>query len=403
MVSSVSMPCHRAEGFCFARLGGDMGLRAVVIGTGWAAEGHAQALQAADTEVVAICGRTPERARALAARLDIDGVRLDWRNALSELKPDIVAIATPGGPHREMAVAAAQEDCHIFCDKPMGVNAADARAMLSAVLKARVKHAYGATSCLEPAFSFLRTLVGEGAVGALTGIDVQSHMGLSNLLPYSWFHQLSQGGGMLNQIFTHGLAQVLFVTDGRPREVVGEARCLVPRAPVGPTIHDFRQWFTPVSHVNAETVWREADADTEYSVMMRLALSSGESVTSRFYGSLNALSPDSGRFALYGSKGTLVMTGTGYAKVIHHRDVTREGWHQLSIPPVDEPGWLATDSNEQRNWKAAVRRFVADIRGQATSFYPTFEDGCEASEIIEIVRNGAGWTPVPARSNQHLA
>jgi predicted dehydrogenase len=271
--------------------------------------------------------------------------------------------------------------------------------MLHAVRKAKVKHAYGATSCLEPAFSFLRTLLADDAIGALTGIDVQSHMGLSRLLPFSWFHRLSQGGGMLNQIFTHSLAQVLFVTEGRPREVVGEARCLVPQAPAGPAIHDFRQWFTPVSDVNGDTVWREADADTEYSVMMRLALPSGEPVTARIYGSLTSLNSDSGRFALYGTKGTLVMTGWSDDKVVQHRDVAREEWRQMSIPAVDESGWLATDNKEQRNWNAVVRRFVADIRGEATSFYPTFEDGCEASEIIDIVRGGAGWTPVPARSH----
>jgi predicted dehydrogenase len=168
-------------------------------------------------------------------------------------------------------------------------------------------------------------------------------------------------------------------------------------------IHDFRQWFTPVSDVNGDTVWREADADTEYSVMMRLALPSGEPVAARIYGSLTSLNPDSGRFALYGTKGTLVMTGWGDDKVVQHRDVAREEWRQLSIPAVDESGWLATDNNEQRNWNAVVRRFVADIRGEATSFYPTFEDGCEASEIIDIIRGGAGWTPVPARSDQPSA
>jgi predicted dehydrogenase len=204
---------------------------------------------------------------------------------------------------------------------------------------------------------------------------------------------------MLNQIFTHVLAQVLFVTQGRPLEVVGEARCLVPRAPVGATIHDFRQWFTPVSDVNENTVWREADADTEYSVMMRLSLPSGEPVTARVYGSLTSLNPESGQFALYGTKGTLVMTGWGGDKVIHHRETSGDDWRQLSIPAGDEPGWLATDSNEQRNWKAVVRRFVADIRGEPTSFYPTFVDGCEASEIIDIVRGRAGWSPVPERSN----
>ena len=130
-----------------------------MIGTGWAGEGHAQALQAADVEVVALCGRREDVAQALAKRLGITTISLDWRRALSELKPDIVAIATPGVSHREMAQVAAEKGCHIFCDKPMGVDAADARAMLAAVRKAGVKHAYGATSCLEPVFSFVRDLI----------------------------------------------------------------------------------------------------------------------------------------------------------------------------------------------------------------------------------------------------
>jgi predicted dehydrogenase len=269
-----------------------MPLRAVVIGTGWAGEGHTQALRAAGVDVVAICGRRAEVAQAVASRLKIPEVQLDWRNALSELKPDIVAIATPGGPHREMTEAAALEGCYIFCDKPMGVNAVDARAMLAAVKKAEVKHAYGATSCLEPVFDALRAQISGGAIGTLTGLDVQVHMGLSTLLPYSWFHELSQGGGMLNQIFTHALAQVLFVTGGRPQAVVGEARCLVPRAPAGQTIHDFREWFTPVPDIDNRTVWRAADADTEYSSLVRLSLPDGATPTARFFGSLNAHSAD---------------------------------------------------------------------------------------------------------------
>ena len=375
-----------------------MGLRAIVIGTGWAGEGHTQAMQAADVQVMAICGRRMEIAKALAGRVGVGEVRLDWRSALAEFKPDIVAIATPGGLHREMTEAAVAEGCHIFCDKPMGVNAADARAMLAAVRKAGVKHAYGATGCLEPVFSTVRVLVADGAIGALTGVDVQVRMGLSAHLPHSWFHQLSQGGGMLNQIFTHSLAQVLFVTAGRPQDVAGEARCLIASAPVAQAIHDFREWFTPVAAINERTVWRAADADTEYSAMVRLSLPDEGSITARFFGSLNAHSPEGGRFELYGTKGTLLITGSGDAKTILHRDVNRDGWHQITVPPVSEPWWLSTDSNEQHNWKALVQRFTADIRGLPHAFYPTFHTGCEAAEIIDIIRAGAGWTTVPAQS-----
>lgn len=375
-----------------------MALRAIVIGTGWAAEGHAQALCAAGVAVAAICGRSQDRAEALAARLGISLVRLNWRSALSELKPDIVAIATPGAAHREMAEAAAQEGCHVFSEKPMGVDAADARAMLAAVRRAGVKHAYGATGCLEPVFLQARQLIADGTVGTLIGVDVQTHMGQSPLLPFSWFHELGQGGGMLNQIFTHVLAQVLYVTQGRPSEVAGEARCRVARAPVGPEIHDFRQWFTPVARVDDQTDWREADADTEYSVLMRISPPTGDAITARIYGSLNSHDPQGGQFLLHGTSGTLAIKGSGNGKEIHIQQSEGRDWHPVA-PAALVPGWVASASNEQNNWNTAFRNFVADVRGEEHSFYPTFEDGCQASEIIDIIRAGAGWTQIQPRSS----
>jgi hypothetical protein len=83
-----------------------MTLRAIVIGTGWAGEGHTIALRAVGVDVIAICGRTPEPARARAAQLGIDDVRLDWQQAITDLHPDLVSIATTAAPHREMVVTA---------------------------------------------------------------------------------------------------------------------------------------------------------------------------------------------------------------------------------------------------------------------------------------------------------
>ena len=130
-----------------------MTLRAVVIGTGWAGEGHTLALRAAGVNVVALCGRSPEPANAMAQTMGIEDVRFDWRQAIEELRPDIVSIATPAAPHQGMVEFAAQQGCHILCEKPLGVNATEARAMLAAVEQAGIKHAYASTS----RYSSLRT------------------------------------------------------------------------------------------------------------------------------------------------------------------------------------------------------------------------------------------------------
>ena len=138
-----------------------MGLRAVVIGTGEAGEGHTIALRKSGVEVVAMCGRTPEPARAMATKLEIEDVRFDWQQALNEIRPDIVSLATPGRPHQEMAETAASLDCHIFCDKPLALSASSARSMLRTVKKAGIKHAYGTSSRYTPAMRHAMALISD--------------------------------------------------------------------------------------------------------------------------------------------------------------------------------------------------------------------------------------------------
>jgi predicted dehydrogenase len=159
-----------------------------------AGEGHTLALRTAGVNVVALCGRSPEPAKAMAQKLGIEDVRFDWHQALQELRPDIVSIATPAAPHQEMAEFAAQEGCHILCDKPLGINAAEARVMLAAVEQAGVKHAYGSTSRYSPACLYAHQLINDGLIGSVHEIESMGHSTLPPLLPYSWLHSLELGG-----------------------------------------------------------------------------------------------------------------------------------------------------------------------------------------------------------------
>jgi predicted dehydrogenase len=359
---------------------------AVVIGSGWAGEGHSIALQRAGVTVVALCGRTQGSVEALAARLQIPATRLDWAAALREFHPDIVSIATPAAPHREMAEAAAFLGCHVFCDKPLALSAADARSMLLAVEQAGVKHAGAASSGVSSAIERARAIVDSGAIGSLTGVDSDIPFGLSRPLVHSWFHELKLGGGMLNQIFTHALAQVLRVTGGTPVQVLGEAHCNIRRAPIGPAIHDFRDTFSIVPEVDETDPgrWRPADADTDYSAMVHLLMPAGKVVTARFHGSLASKSPDEEHLIFYGKNGTLAITGRAEKQLaMYHSGIDK--WEHLPPSGADDV---------QSNWDELARRFVDDIQGKAYSFYPTFKDGWIAAQLIDAIRAGNSWTPI---------
>jgi predicted dehydrogenase len=94
-------------------------LSVLVLGSGFAGEGHVDAFRRAGAEVVGMVSRTQEVVEAVAAKLGIPYAGTDWEQALRDCKPDIVSIATPGGAHYEAVMAALDVGCHVYCDKPM--------------------------------------------------------------------------------------------------------------------------------------------------------------------------------------------------------------------------------------------------------------------------------------------
>lgn len=374
-----------------------MTLRAVVIGTGWAGEGHTIALRASGVEVVAMCGRTPEPAKAMASKLGIQDVRYDWSQALAELKPDIVAIATTAAPHYEMALTAAELGCHIICDKPLGLNPTESQAMLLAVERAGIKHAYGATGHYGPAIAHIQTLLSDGLVGTVREIEAISYSYISvvPLMPYNWFHRLEQGGGLLYNGFTHALARLLRITGGQVQSVAGQARRLIERAPVGPRIHDFRDAFGPgIDPVQAERgEWCEVDADFGYTAMLKLQLPGGQIANALFQSSLCAKSLWPEHIAVYGSKGTLHLNRSDES--IQFFNPESNTWTEMAIPQAILASVPQIENRVQRDWNQLFQDFVADVRGEGYGGYPTFRDGWIASEVIEIIRSGQGWQSVP--------
>ena len=88
-------------------------LKAVVVGAGWAGEGHTKALQHCGVEVVAICARRQEIVGKVASNLGIAIASTDWRQTLMEVKPDIVALATPAILRTPVIELAVQLGAHL--------------------------------------------------------------------------------------------------------------------------------------------------------------------------------------------------------------------------------------------------------------------------------------------------
>ena len=107
-----------------------------IVGLGFG-RAHIPAFQANGCEVVAVCQRDEGAARKIADRYGVPQVFARWEEMLEKARPDIVVIAAPPALHKTIALAAFERGAHVLCEKPLAMDAEEARAMIDAASRAR--------------------------------------------------------------------------------------------------------------------------------------------------------------------------------------------------------------------------------------------------------------------------
>ena len=115
----------------------------------------------------ALCGRNEAGVKRAAETFGWDDYETDWRALIARPDIDIIDIGAPGNMHAEIAVAAAQAGKHVFCEKPLGNSAEEARQMLDAVTAAGVQSLVWFNYRANPAVSFAKQLIDDGAIGKI--------------------------------------------------------------------------------------------------------------------------------------------------------------------------------------------------------------------------------------------
>lgn len=376
-----------------------MPLRALILGSGFAGQGHTEAFRDAGVEIVGMASRTREVTEQVAADMDIPYATTDWQKALSDLQPDIVAVGTPGGAHLEPTMAALDQGCHIYCDKPLATSTEDAKKMYLKAEEAGVKTAFSASYRYQPHALLAKALVAEGKIGDPLEVECISHPSLSPLLPFGWSNRLDLGGGRLYNNFPHKLSIVLHVLDATVTAVNGEVRYDVTRSPVVSGVHDFRKrgQFAPQSEDEPGLEWEDADADSTYTVLARIGPKAHpeQSVSALFkHGSIHPrFDPD--HIAFYGRDAAIHISGN-YASGPLHLCPRNGKWEEIPLPKNITETLPDIEHPSFRNWAYLAREFVSDIQGQGYAGYQTFKDGWIFQEAFEAVRAGAGWVELPS-------
>jgi predicted dehydrogenase len=199
----------------------DRKLRMAFIGAGGIANAHLVALQKmADVEVVALSDVSQKSMEDKAEKFNIprDNLYTDYEKMLDEVKPDAVDICTPNGLHAPNALASLKAGAHVIVEKPMAMNAREAKQMIDAARKADRKLVIGFQYRYDPKTQFLKQAADDGLLGNVMFGRVQAlrRRGIPNWGVFG--RKDLQGGGPMIDIGVHVLEMCHYVM-GSPKPV----------------------------------------------------------------------------------------------------------------------------------------------------------------------------------------
>jgi predicted dehydrogenase len=187
-------------------------IRLGFLGTGHIGRNRMQAMLATGgAAAAAICDPNPEMAQQARALVPL-AIQPESLDAMLALKLDGVVIATPSALHAEQCIQAFDRGLAVFCQKPLGRNAAEVQAVLDAAQRANrllgVDLSYRHTAAMQA----IRERIRGGELGQVFATDLTFHNAFGPGAGWFWDPKLS-GGGCLIDLGVHLVDLALWLFD----------------------------------------------------------------------------------------------------------------------------------------------------------------------------------------------
>ncbi len=188
--------------------------RVGLIGSGFIGRAHSIALQevgAVFPDVAApvcevLADRDGVQAARSAAAMGFRRSTGDWRALVADPAVDIVDICSPNYLHREMALAAIAAGKHVWCEKPLALDGAEAREVADAAARAGVTHLVGFNYSQNPLIRVAQAMIASGEIGTVMGFSgryFEDYMA-DPAVPHSWrCERRLAGAGALADLGSH--------------------------------------------------------------------------------------------------------------------------------------------------------------------------------------------------------
>jgi predicted dehydrogenase len=248
---------------------GFAGIRAAVIGTGFIGTVHVESLRRIGVEVRGVLGSTPERGSARAERLGVTRAYASLDELLADAAVDVVHVTSPNNLHVSQASAIMAGGKHVVCEKPLAMNAAESRELVSRAKAAGVVNAVNFNIRFYPLNQHVREVVAAGELGDVR--FVTGHYFQDWLLydtDWNWRLERDKGGALraVGDIGSHWLDLMAFVTGQPIVAVMADLTTFVSsrQQPTGPV-----ETFS--TERGGKTVTRQMGTEDVASILLRFA------------------------------------------------------------------------------------------------------------------------------------
>ena len=177
-------------------------------------------LKAQHTELVAIASRDLPKAQTAAQKFDLPKAYGSYEELLAD--PEIAVIYNPMPNHQHVpwSIKALEAGKHVLCEKPVGLNSAEAQNLLAASqqhphLKVMEAFMYR----LHPQWIRAKQIVKAGGIGELK--TIQSFFSYFNNDANNIRNKADIGGGGMMDIGCYNISFSRFIFDAEPTRVIG--------------------------------------------------------------------------------------------------------------------------------------------------------------------------------------
>ena len=354
-----------------------MTLGAAIIGTGFIGQVHARSARLAGAEIVGVGASSAESGAAAAEQLGAKRVYHSPDEVADDPAVDVVHVCTPNRLHLPYARAALAAGKHVVCEKPLGIDLAEAHALRALAREAGVVATVPFAYRFYPTVREARARLAGGRLGdvrLIHGSYLQDWLCGSDVT--NWRADPTQNGRSraFADIGSHWCDLAEFVSGDRIERV-----CAVLS-----TWHE-RGGSDPSS--------APAEQDTEDTAVVSFVTKSGAT------GSVVISQVSPGRknrlwVEFDGTEGSATFDqenpdtlwlGAKQANVTRYRGEVGEAPEAvaLSILPPGHPQGFSD------SFGLFVEHTYAAIRGDVPDGLPTFEDGARAAAIVDAVLRSA--------------